>query len=198
MYHFVALGNPGEKYEYSRHNVGWIVADALKRTWMLPALQQQTKVSGRITNGQVSGQEISLLYPDTFMNNSGTAVRKFVPASEAQKLVVLYDDIDLPLGDVRVSFGRGPGGHNGVASIIEKVGTKGFIRVRLGIGKVGFWPWQAGQVKRPAGGGALERYVLGNFSKRELETVAEMSRQAQIIVETILKDGHVAAMNKFN
>lgn len=198
MHYIVALGNPGEKYQNTRHNIGWIVGDTLLSVWQLPLLQKQTAVSGSLTSGRVSGVEVSFLYPDTFMNNSGTAVRKFVPAAEREQLIVLYDDIDLPLGTVRISFGRGPGGHNGIASIIEKNGTKDFIRVRLGIGKVGFWPWQAGEVKRPAGGAALERYVLGNFTKREQESVAHMATQAQSVIESILKEGYVTAMNQFN
>jgi len=198
MHYIVALGNPGEKYQHSRHNVGWIVGDVLCTAWALPTSQKQTSVSRRVSSGQVLGQDISLLYPDTYMNNSGTAVRKLVPASQLAQLIVLYDDVDLPLGDVRVSFGRGAGGHNGMTSIIEKLGTKDFIRVRLGIGKVGFWPWQSSEVKRPAVGGPLERYVLGNFTKRELETVIQMAKQAQIVIETIITDGHVAAMNRFN
>jgi len=198
MHYLVALGNPGDKYQHSRHNVGRIVGDVLCTAWSLPTSQKQTSVSGNVTSGHVAGQDISFLYPDTYMNNSGTAVRKLVPASHLARLIVLYDDVDLPLGDVRVSFGRGAGGHNGVTSIIEKVGSKDFIRVRLGIGKVGFWPWQSSEVKRPAVGGPLERYVLGNFTKRELETVTQMARQAQTVIETIISDGHVAAMNKFN
>lgn len=198
MHYIVALGNPGEKYQNSRHNVGWIVGDRLVASWQLPQPQKQTRMSGSVTCGRVGDRDVSLLYPDTYMNNSGVAVRKFVPAAEREQLIVLYDDIDLPLGTVRISFGRGPGGHNGIASIIEKNGTKDFIRVRLGIGKVGFWPWQAGEVKRPAGGAALERYVLGNFTKREQEAVAHMATQAQSVVESILKEGYVTAMNQFN
>lgn len=198
MHYIVALGNPGEKYQNSRHNVGWIVGGILTTAWSLSKPQKQTSVSGSLCSGQVAKKNVSLLYPDTYMNNSGTAVRKLVPPSQLNQLIVLYDDIDLPLGDVRVSFGRGAGGHNGVSSIIEKLGTKDFVRVRLGIGKVGFWPWQSDTVRRPAVGGPLERYVLGNFTKRELETVTQMAKQAEAVIETIVKDGHVAAMNKFN
>lgn len=198
MYYLTALGNPGDKYVKTRHNVGWLVAEALCSAWALPAPHKESAVCGLVTKGVVTGQEITLLYPDTFMNNSGTAVRKLVPASQYERLIVLYDDVDLPLGDVRVSFGRGAGGHNGLTSIIDKLGTKDFVRVRLGIGKIGFWPWQGSEVKRPAVGGPLERYVLGNFPKRELEIVAHMSTQAQVVIEVIIKDGHMAAMNRFN
>lgn len=198
MHYLVGLGNPGLKYALSRHNVGWIVLDHLCSLVGLPAAIEQKAFSGRVTEGRIGGELVTVLYPDTFMNNSGTAVRKLVPHDALKHLIVLYDDIDLPLGEVRVSFGRGSGGHNGVTSIIEKLGSKDFIRVRIGIGKVGFWPWEKGTTKRPAGGGALERYVLGNFTKKELDTIDKASVQILEVVATIVSKGHVVAMNLYN
>ena len=198
MHYIVGLGNPGEKYALSRHNVGWIVLDHLRSLVDLPALMTEKKFNGQITDGRIAGAPVTVLYPDTFMNNSGTAVRKLVPHNALTHLVVLYDDIDLPLGEVRVSFGRGSGGHNGVSSIIEKLGSKDFVRVRIGIGKTGFWPWERGVTKRPAGGGALERYVLGNFTKKELDTIDKASVQILEVVATIVSKGLVAAMNLYN
>lgn len=198
MHYVVGLGNPGTKYALSRHNVGWIVLDQLCALVDVPQPVMQNALSGRTTEGRIAGSAVTVLYPETYMNNSGVAVRKLVPHTNLAQLIVLYDDIDLPLGDVRVSFGRGSGGHNGLTSIIEKLGSKDFVRVRIGIGKTGFWPWEKVTTKRPAGGGALERYVLGNFTKKELDTIDKASVQILEVVATIVSKGHVAAMNLYN
>lgn len=198
MHYVVGLGNPGEKYANTRHNVGWVMLDHVCKLIGMPKVIEQKAYSGRVTEGRIAGESVTVLYPDTFMNNSGVAVRKLVPHDAVKHLVVLYDDIDLPLGEVRVSFGRGSGGHNGLTSIIEKLGTKDFVRVRIGIGKTGFWPWEKGVTKRPSGGGALERYVLGNFTKKELDVIDKASVQILEVVATIVSKGHVAAMNLYN
>jgi peptidyl-tRNA hydrolase, PTH1 family len=197
MFYLVGLGNTGTEYANTRHNVGWLVLDALCERHQIPEARLQNSVSGRVTEGKIAGVPVSVLYPETMMNNSGTAVRKFVSGAETKQLVILYDDIDLPLGEVKVSFGRGNGGHNGIKSVIEKLGTRDFVRVRIGIGKEGFWPWQKGQVKRPQGD-QLPRYVLGKFTKRELTELEKVSSYVDTIVSTIVQDGYVTAMNKHN
>jgi PTH1 family peptidyl-tRNA hydrolase len=197
MYYLVGLGNSGAEYATTRHNVGWLVLDNLCKRHYIPEAILQNSVSGRVTAGKISGVDVSVLYPETMMNNSGAAVRKFVPDGEGKRLVILYDDIDLPLGEVRVSFGRGDGGHNGIKSIIEKIGTKDFVRVRIGISKTGFWPWECGQLKRPQGE-KLPKFVLGKFSKHELGEVEKITNSVNEIVTTIVQYGHVTAMNKYN
>lgn len=197
MYQIVGLGNVGAEYANTRHNIGWIMLDALRIKHHMPEPILKTSVSGLVTEGKISGVSVSALYPCTMMNNSGAAVRKFVSPKDISKLVVLYDDIDVPLGKVRVSFGRGDGGHNGIKSIVEKMGSRDFVRVRIGIGKVGFWPWERGTLKRPQGA-SLPRYVLGTFSKHELTSVEKVSEAVDEIVTVIVQYGHITAMNKFN
>ncbi len=145
MHYIVGLGNPGEKYKNTRHNIGWTVLDYFIENEGLPGLVDSAKYAGSMSTGVVNGQEVTILYPNTFMNKSGSAVRKLVPKEEAEKLVVVYDDVDLPVGDIKVSVGRGAGGHNGVASIIESLGSKDFVRVRVGIAPVSFWTGKAGR-----------------------------------------------------
>jgi len=129
------------------------------------------------------------------MNNSGSAVVKVVPRSDITQLIVIHDDIDLPFGEIKLVQGRGGGGNNGVSSIIQKLGSKDFIRVRVGIAPKSFW---TGKTKRPAGGGPLERFVLKSFGKaeqKELDFVYEKVKEA---IESVMNDGLELAMNKHN
>lgn len=195
MFYMVPLGNPGEKYARTRHNVGWLSIDHALQTWNLPSLIEDKTVSGKTTEGKVGEVFVKVLYPDTYMNNSGSAVVKFVPKGEEDNLIVVHDDIDLPFGEVKVSKGRGAGGNNGVASIIGKTGTKEFVRIRVGIAPKSFF---TGETKRPAGGGPLERFVLKPFSileQRQLPDIYEKTREA---IELVLQKGAEAAMNKYN
>jgi peptidyl-tRNA hydrolase, PTH1 family len=197
MYYLVGLGNTGAEYVTTRHNMGWLVLDKLCKRHFIPEAILQNSVSGRTSMGKIAGVPVSVLYPETMMNNSGASVRKFVGSGEEKRLVVLYDDIDLPLGEVRVSFGRGDGGHNGIKSLIEKLGTRDFVRVRIGIGKVSIWPWQKGQLKRPQGD-KLPKFVLGKFNKHELGEVEKVTESVNEIVTVIVQYGHIIAMNRFN
>lgn len=195
MFYIVALGNPGKKYQNTRHNVGWTATDLALQAWSLPSLIAEPKYSGRTTMGGLNEHPVRVLYPDTYMNNSGSAVKKFVANHDVENLIVVHDDIDLPFGEVKVAKGRGAGGNNGVQSIIQKLGTKDFIRVRIGIAPTSFW---TGKIKRPAGGGPLERFVLKEFSKKEKEKLPEVLETVKLAIETIVTDGVETAMNKYN
>jgi len=170
------------------------VLDILVSRAGLPPAVLSARYSGKVSAGQLEQQDVMVLYPDTFMNNSGRAVKKLVPSVETDHLVVLHDDVDLPLGQVRVSFGRGSGGHNGIASIIDSLGTKDFIRVRLGIAPTSLF---TGLIKRPVGE-KMPKFVLGNFSARELVKVKGVGKAVLEAVVTILNDGYMMAMNRFN
>ena len=195
MITIIALGNPGEKYAATRHNVGWRAVDLCLQAWNFPSLVSERSLSGRVTEGSVGAQYLKVLYPDTYMNNSGSAVMKFVPPNEVQQLIVVHDDIDLPLGEIKVGKGRGAGGNNGVGSIITKFGTKDFIRVRIGIAPKSFW---TGKTKRPRGGGPLEQFVLKPFTKGEQQQLPEMFAKVRTAIELILGEGVEKAMNQCN
>lgn len=194
MYYIVGLGNPGEKYQDTRHNVGWSVLDHVIEKTGLPEPVLRSTYSGRISEGVVFGQEVMLLYPETFMNNSGTAVKKLVSKEEIGRLVVIYDDIDLPIGEIKVSVGKGDGGHNGIKSIISSLGSKDFVRLRVGIAPVSFW---TGKPKRPSGG-ALPAFVLKKFSKKEVEKLEEVKGKVVNAIKIILESGVEKAMNEVN
>jgi PTH1 family peptidyl-tRNA hydrolase len=195
MNYLVALGNPGEKYADTRHNIGWRAVDLCLQAWNFPSLVIEKSLSGSVTEGRVGMQYVKVLYPDTYMNNSGSAVVKLVPRNELAQLIVVHDDVDLQLGEVRVVKGRGAGGNNGVNSIITKLDTKDFIRVRIGIAPKSFW---TGTTKRPAGGGPLERFVLQPFTGSEQRQLPAIYEKVRTAIELILRDGVERAMNEIN
>lgn len=193
MHYIVGLGNPGKEYENTRHNVGWMSLDYLIEQVGLPSLFTSSKYAGRVSEGMLGEQEVTLLYPNTFMNKSGSAVKKLVPKDEEGSLVVVYDDVDIPVGEIKVSFGRGDGGHNGIKSIVSALGTKEFARVRIGIAPKSFF----GKTKRPKGD-RLPKHVLGDFKKREQKDLEEGLEKAKVAIEVIVKDGVEKAMGKCN
>lgn len=195
MFYIVALGNPGDKYSDTRHNVGWRALDYCLEKFSLPNLIESSAYVGRVSVGMVSGHEVTVLYPSTFMNNSGSAVAKLVPKNEIEKLIVVHDDIDVPFGEIKIGKSRGAGGNNGVQSIIDKMGTKDFVRIRIGIAPKSFW---TGETKRPAGGGPLERFVLKSFSTTEQKKLPEVFERVKRTLEIIVTEGVEKAMNQFN
>jgi len=176
MYIVVGLGNPGEQYALNRHNTGRMSADFVAE-----------KVQGDKT--------VKVFVPPTFMNKTGSAVVKVVKSKKAaQKLIVIYDDLDLPLGSMKVSYDRGSGGHNGLESIIKALKTREFIRIRIGIAPT----TPSGKLKRPAGGAALEKHILSDFKKSEMDKLKKVFKSVVSAVEVIKSDGLASAMTEFN
>lgn len=195
MHYIVALGNPGSEYESTRHNVGFMALDFIVDFFNLPKSTKSSQSAGKVSQGEIEGEEVRLLFPETFMNHSGSAVKKMVPKDEVSRLIVLYDDVALPLGEVKISFDRGDGGHNGIKSIVSALGSKEFIRVRIGVSPTSFW---TGKIK-PLVGSDLSRFVLGKFSGREMTKLTEeVFPKVNEVVSTILTKGYVQAMNIYN
>ena len=183
----VGLGNPGIEYQFTPHNLGFLAIDRI-------AEQQGAHVSNRRCNAQtgkanIAGQEALLAKPETYMNLSGRAVRELVNEYEidtARDLVVIYDELDLPFGTIRVRQRGGSAGHNGMESIIGALGgSQEFMRIRLGIAP-----------DYPVRDGAA--YVLSQLKKSQMETVDQMLESAAEAVRLILAEGPEAAMNRFN
>lgn len=181
----VGLGNPGERYAETRHNIGFMVASrAAARAGI--ALKRQG-FQGIYGVGRLVGEEAAVLLPQTFMNRSGASV---APACQSLgvkpgDLIVVHDEIDLPFGILRIKVGGGHGGHNGLRSITEALGHGDFIRLRLGVG-------------RPPAGGDVSGYVLSRFNSAERQALDELLDQAVAALETILARGSAVAMNEFN
>jgi peptidyl-tRNA hydrolase, PTH1 family len=182
----VGLGNPGIEYQFTPHNMGFLAVDRI-------AEQCGVRVNNRHCRAQtartrIAGHEVVLAKPETFMNLSGASVGELVREYEVkpeEDLVLLYDELDLPFGTLRVRPRGRSAGHNGVQSIIGTLGSQEFTRVRLGIGP-----------DYPVGDGA--KYVLSQFKKAQLEVVSEVLEEACDAVRVILADGVQAAMNRFN
>ncbi|MBP9717310.1 MAG: aminoacyl-tRNA hydrolase [Candidatus Pacebacteria bacterium] len=194
MFYIVGLGNPGAKYQYTRHNIGWLVCDVLLTAFDMPEATPSKKYLGRVSEGTIGEHAISVLYPETFMNKSGDAVKKLVKKGEHNQLIVIYDDVDLPAGDFKISFGNGAGGHNGVTSIIDTLGTKDFVRVRVGVAKKGS---ETGQAIRPTSE-ELAQYVLGKISLEENEIYTALYPVVVEAIVSLVTEGKDRAMNKYN
>jgi PTH1 family peptidyl-tRNA hydrolase len=181
----VGLGNPGRKYERTRHNAGFMVADELART--LSADSSREKHLSLIAKIRIDSEESLLVKPQTYMNESGRAVAAVLKDSygTVADLFVIHDELDLELGKVRVKIGGGHGGHNGLRSLIEHLGSSDFIRVRLGIG-------------RPALNIDPADYVLSPFFDEERTVAAEAVAKAAEAVKLIAAEGPAKAMNIVN
>ncbi len=161
MYTIIGLGNPGVEYVLTRHNTGKIAVEALER--------KEVKAK--------------FIHQDTFMNKSGVAVGKVIKSKKsAEKLIVIYDDLDLPVGTMKISWNRGSGGHKGLESVIRAVKTKEFIRIRIGIGKKA----------------DVEKHILGKFSPKEMLELKKVFKNVVTAVETIIESGLERAMTEFN
>ncbi|MDB5254256.1 MAG: Aminoacyl-tRNA hydrolase, peptidyl-tRNA hydrolase, family [Parcubacteria group bacterium] len=174
MHILVGLGNPGDEYTHTRHNTGRLAVEFLEKN---PA------------------EGVKFVHLDTFMNKSGSGVAKVVKSKKAaEKLIVIYDDLDLPLGTMRVSYDRGSGGHKGIESIIKALGTTAFIRIRIGISPV----TPGGKLKKPKGEKDVEKFILGEFKASETEILKKVFMRAGTAVEYLVTEGLQKAMTECN
>lgn len=186
MYVVVGLGNPGQRYVETRHNVGFMVVDHLSERWHIAL--GPTIDGVRVGRGRWSGLPVALVEPQRYMNLSGEALApvldELTDGRETTELVVVHDDIDLPYGQLRVKRGGGTGGHRGLESISACSGSD-FTRVRVGVG-------------RPAPSEDAAAYVLAAFSPEERRNLADVLERAADAVEALLREGLQATMNRFN
>lgn len=181
----VGLGNPGPQYAWTPHNLGFLTVDRLAE--VAGASIDRPEAKSYVGRGQLAGQEILLAKPQTRMNLSGLAVRELLDRFEcdAPEVIVVFDDVALPWGMIRIRERGSAGGHNGLKSIIGAISTDEFVRIRLGV-----------QPAHPVGD--LAAYVLRPMRRAELEIASEVIEQAAEAVETILAEGVPRAMNRFN
>lgn len=173
----VGLGNPGIKYEKTRHNLGFFVIDELVEKINIDDCKIKMQFNANIAQGDFNDKKIILAKPQTFMNNSGLAVKSIAGyyKIDAEEILIIHDDIDLPLGEIKIQQARGAAGHKGVESIIKALGTKNFIRIRLGIKPI----IQEKNID-------TEKFVLQKFSKDEEKIVKKTIERAVRIIQTAL------------
>ena len=187
LYLIVGLGNPGQDYANTRHNAGFQVTDLLAKRWRAP-WSQERKFNARLARAQRHGRQIILCQPQTFMNASGEAagaVRAYYQI-EPSRMLVVVDDADLPLGELRLRPGGGNGGHHGLESISQHLGTKEYARQRVGIGRA------------PDGRRDIVNHVLGSFSAGERGLLEHVLERAADQAEAWVGQGLQKAMNRFN
>ena len=178
------LGNIGDKYCFTRHNAGFMVLDR----WALSegfSFKQDSKLKSFIARHKINGEDVIFIKPTTFMNLSGEAVRAVMDyyKIDVQNLIIIFDDISIPTGKIRIRANGSDGGHNGIKSIIQHIGTTDFNRIKVGIGP---------QI------GPSEHFVLQNFSKEQLDIIKEVLDKSIDAVKSIMQDGIEKSQNKFN
>ena len=175
----VGLGNPGKEYENTRHNTGLIMVGIIEK-----------KLEDKIQKNK-----IKFVMPDTFMNNSGKAVAPLIKTKkDLENLVVVHDDIDLPLGKIKISFNRSSGGHNGLNSIIKALKSQEFLRIRIGISPA----TPSGKIRKPKGEKAVLNFLLGEYKKSELDEIKKLSKKVAEAIEMIFTKSKEKAMSLYN
>lgn len=190
----VGLGNPGEEYKNSRHNTGWIILDYVlgnKIEW-----KQSSGTKALYFKDIIGKTEVEYFKPTTFMNNSGIAV-SYAQTKHKLKpndIIVIYDDMDLPIGTLKISFNKSSGGHNGLESIIRKVKSREFVRIRVGVSKEA----PNGKIRKPKGEDKVIKFLLGKYKEDELKEIKKISKKVSEIIEMIAKEGKDKAMSIYN
>lgn len=191
----VGLGNPKEEYKNSRHNTGRIILENIAESNEFSEWKENMKLKSLCSKGEIGKQKFDFLLPETFMNNSGNAVMQIIDNPKKLKnLVVVYDDIDLPLGSLKISFNRSSGGHNGLESVIKKVKSREFLRIRIGISPHS----STGKIKKPKGEEATLKFLLGKFKEDELKEIKKISKKVAEIIAMISVEGKDKAMSLYN
>lgn len=185
----VGLGNPGRSYARHRHNVGFMALNHFARTEGIKF--DRKKGLARIGTGKVDDAEVLLARPQTFMNNSGQSLSRLIKKFKVdlKDLIVIHDDLDLPLAKTRISFGSSSGGHKGINSIIQELGSQDFIRIRIGIGRPN---------KPQISEDDIIAYVLSDFTPAERRAIAKIVPSVSEAILCLLKEGLTPAMNRFN
>lgn len=183
MYIIAGLGNPGSKYENTRHNMGFNAIDAMASEFGIDV--NRAKFKGLIGEGRIGSEKVILLKPQTYMNLSGQSVREIMNFYKIpeENLIVIYDDFDLPIGSIRVRKSGGPGTHNGMKSVVQELGSRKFPRVRVGIG---------------SSDGSTIQFVIGKVGKDEQQILNEAAEAAASAAADIIRIGIENAMNIHN
>lgn len=193
-YIFVGLGNPGEQYKNTRHNTGRMILEWLGKGFDAE-WKEDKKLNAKISKIKFDKTSVTLLLPETFMNNSGKSVKSFIKNQKmAEKMFVIYDDLDLPFGKMKISFNKSSGGHKGLESIIKSIKTEKFPRIRVGISPV----TSSGKMKKPSGEDAVTKVILGKFKDDEIKDLKKFAKKIEEALKVFVSGGLEKAMTEFN
>lgn len=191
----LGLGNPGEEHARTRHNMGRMAVEYFAKKHGLGEWKEDKKSRSFVVRGAIGKHLAVCVLPNTYMNKSGSAVTHYIKSVKAaEKLIVVYDELDLPFGVIKISFDRGSGGHRGLESVMRAIKTKGFVRIRMGISRTD----AKGALQKPQGERDVEKFILGEFSREEFAQLKEYCKRVSDAIETIIIDGRGKAMNVFN
>jgi PTH1 family peptidyl-tRNA hydrolase len=195
MITIVGLGNPGELYEKNRHNAGRIVLEILAKKYDFGDWKDDVKIKALVAKGELGGKKVQFVMPNNFMNNSGTSVAPLVNSpKDLEQLVVVYDDLDIPVGTMKISYDRSSGGHNGVESVIKRVKSQAFSRIRVGICPT----TPSGKMKDRPGGDDRKDFLLKDFRESEYAEIKKLSKKIGEALEMMVSEGRGKAMTLFN
>ena len=190
----IGLGNPGEEYAGTRHNIGRMMVEAFAKKNKFDDFEFDKKLKALVSKGEVGKEKVMLVEPEPFMNKSGVSVAPLVKSKKAaEALIVVHDDLDMPLGKFKISFNRSSGGHRGVESVIRAIKTEAFIRVKIGVSP----STASGKLKKPTGEKVLD-FIIGKFRKPELDDVKSVSKKVSTALEMLVLEGREKAMGEFN
>lgn len=191
----IGLGNPGDEYKNTRHNAGRIILEKIAKDNDFIDWKNDLKLKALKSKGEISSEKFEFILPNSFMNNSGNIVASLVDSPKKIKnLIVVYDDIDLPLGTLKISFNRSSGGHNGLESIIKKIKSREFVRIRIGVSAT----TPSGKIRKPKGEDAVLKFLLGTFKDEELKKIKSISKKVSEILILISAEGKDKAMSLYN
>lgn len=205
MYYIVGLGNTGDEYAKTRHNVGRMLVEYIACSKVFESnsgtsgatalleFKKDKVLEAMKLKGEIADESVTLLLPETFMNKSGKSVMP-LNLKKPEKLIVIHDDIDLPLGQIKIVFNRGSGGHKGVESVKRAIKTEAFVRVKIGV--IPTTP--TGKLKKPDSGDKILSFILGEFQKAEFDVLKKTFKKASEAVAVIVSISPTAAMNLFN
>ncbi len=191
----VGLGNPDEEYARTRHNAGRMALEQYAKLHEFGEWKEDKKSRSRLVRGAREKVLVVCIAPNTYMNKSGAAVLHYVKSIKAaEKLVVVYDDLDLPFGTIKISFDRGSGGHKGVDSIMKALKTRRFCRIRIGIARAGV----SAEAAKPHGEEEVEKFILGEFTSKEFSELPDVFKRVSAALDMLLIEGREKAMTLFN
>jgi PTH1 family peptidyl-tRNA hydrolase len=195
MFFVVGLGNPGEEYKNTRHNTGRLILEWLAKANDFSDWEMNGKAKALVSSGKIGKTKTQFILPDNFMNRSGASLPYLVKSKkDLNQMVVIYDDLDLPIGKIKISYNKSSGGHRGLESIIKTFKSEEFPRIRVGISPA----TPSGKLKKPSGEKAVEKQILGKFKDAELATLKKLSKKIGEALAMIAEEGREKAMSIFN